>query len=74
MLVLLMLSTTTNVEYTTKTDCVGLTVQCEVSTPLHVASSLQVLIALGPNTNDGLTSVQNTVLLLLALAIGHNMP
>ena len=74
MLVLLMLSTTTNVEYTTITDCVGLTVQCKVSTSLHVASSLQVLIALGPNPNDGLTSVQNTSLLLLALVIGHNMP
>ena len=72
----LLLSTSTYVEYITMVDCccVGLIVHCEVSTILHVASSLQLLVALGPNPNDGFTSLQNIFALLFALVIGHNIP
>ena len=72
----LLLSTLTYVEYITMVDCccVGLIVHCEVSTILHVASSLQLLVALGPNPNDGFTSLQNISAISLALVIGHNIP
>ena len=54
--------------------CEGLTVHCDVSTLLHVASSLQFRVALGPNPNEGLTSLHNTSALLVASVIGHNIP
>ena len=75
MLVLLMSSTSTYVEYTTIVDCCeGLTVHCEVSTPLHVPSCLQLLVAIGPNPNDGLMLLQNSSAVSLTSVIGHNIP
>ena len=71
----LTMSTSTYVEYITIVDCcVGLIVHCEVSTLLHVASSLQLLVAVGPNPNDGLISLQSISDILFALVIGHNIP
>ena len=73
--VLLTLTTSTYVEYITMVDCcVGLIVHCEVSTLLHVASSLHLLVAVGPNPNDGLISLQSISAILFALVIGHNIP
>ena len=74
--VLLTVSTSTYVEYSTMVDCccVGLIVHCEVSTLLHVASSLQLLVALGPNPNDGLISLQDNTTVSFTLVIGHNIP
>ena len=74
--VLLTVSTSTYVEYITMVDCccVGLIVHCEVSTILHVASSLQLLVALGPNPNDGLISLQDISTVSFTLMVGHNIP
>ena len=69
------LLTVTYVEYIIMVDCcVGLIVHCEVSTLLHVASSLHLLVAIEPNSNDGLMSLQSISSILFALVIGHNIP
>lgn len=52
----------------------GLILQREVSTGLQVVSSLQRLVAEGPNPNDGLKSLQKVSATSPALVIGHNTP
>ena len=72
---LLTVTTSTYVEYIMMVNCcIGLIVHCEVSTLLHVASSLQLLVAVGPNPKDGLISLQYISAILSILVIGHNNP